>query len=138
MATSLILLPNRVLEFIGAFRSLKLEFSNKILDVVSTASRLAWKISVAKIVDIAVACFIDFATASNSLERACTDIVCCCIHKYAAEENRSACEFIAISLWALFSHISKFCIGMEHFPLLDKSSREASDSNGGMLSVGKY
>ena len=60
------------------------------------------------------------------------------IRKYAAEENRSACEFIAISLRALFSHISMFLIGMEHFPLLDKSSREASDSKGGMLSVGKY
>ena len=69
------LLPNRVLEFIGAFRS----------------SWLAWNIYIAKIVDIAVACFIDLATASNSLESACTDIVCCCIHRYAAEENRSAC-----------------------------------------------
>ena len=116
----------------------RLLLSNKILDVVSTASRLAWKISVAKIIDIAVACFIDLATASSSLERAGTDIVCCCIHKYAAEENRYACEFIAISLWAFFPHISMIFIGMEHFPLLDKSSREASDSNGGMLSVGKY
>ena len=103
-----------------------------------TASRLTWNISVAKIVDIAVARFIYFATASNSLESACTDIVCCCIHRYAAGENRSACELIAISLRALFSHISKFLIGIEHFPLLDRSNREASDSNGGMLSVGKY
>ena len=99
--------------------------------MASTASRLACNISVAKIVDIAIACLID------SLESACTDIVCCCIHRYAAEENRSACELIAISLWALFSHISKFLIGMEYFPLLERSNREASASNGGMLSVGK-
>ena len=132
----LILLPNSVLEFIGAFHSLWLEFSNKTLDVSSTASRLAWNISIAKIVDIAVACFTDLTMASISLESACTD--CCCIYRYAAEEKRSACELIAISLRALFSHISKFLIGMEHFPLLDRSNREASDSNGGMLSVGKY
>ena len=30
-----------------------------------------------------------------------------------------------------------FFVGIEHFPLLDKSTREASDSNGGMLSVGE-
>ena len=81
-----------------------------------TTSRLAWRIPVAKIVDMAVACLIDLATASNSLESACTDIVCCCIHKYAVEKKRSACELIATSLRALFSHISKFLIGMEHFP----------------------
>ena len=103
-----------------------------------TASRLAWRISVAKIVDMAVACLIDLAMASNSLESACTDIVCCCIHKYAAaEEKRSACELIATNLRALFFHVSKFLIGMEHFPLLERSNREASGSNGGMLSIGK-
>ena len=56
---------------------------------------------------------------------------------YAAEENKSACKFIAVSLRALFSHVSMFLMGMEHFPLLDKSSKYASASNGGMLSVGK-
>ena len=100
--------------------------SNKILDVASTASRLAWKISVAKIVDIAVACLIDLATAFSSLESAGVDTVCCCIHKYAAEENKSACELIAISLQALFSQISIFLIRIVHFPLLDKSNTEAS------------
>ena len=58
---------------------------------------------------------------------------------YAAEEKKSACKFIAISLRAIFFFSMFQCfIGMEHFPLLDKSSREASDSKGGMLSVGKY
>ena len=80
----------------------------------------------------------DIAMVSSSLERAGADIVCCYIYKYTAEENKSACKFIAISLRALFSRILMFFIGMEHFPLLDKSSREASDSNGGMLPVGKY
>ena len=103
----------------------------------STASRLACNISVAKIIDMAVACLIDLATASNSPESACTDIVCCCLHRYAAEENRSVCELIVISLQALFSHIFKFLIGMEYFPLLERSNRETSASNGGMLSVGK-
>ena len=86
---------------------------------------------------MAVACLIDLAMASSSLESACTNIVCCCIHRYAAEENRSVCELIAISLQALFYHISKFLIGMEYFPLLERSNREASASKGGMLSVGK-
>ena len=41
-------------------------------------------------VDIAVACLIELATTSKSLERAVTDILCCCRHKYAAGENKSA------------------------------------------------
>ena len=36
------------------------------------------KISVANMVDIAVACFIDFALASSRLERAATNIDSCC------------------------------------------------------------
>ena len=89
-------------------------------------------------VDIAVACFIYLPTASSSLKSAATDIDSCCKHKYAAEENKSAWELMAISLQALFSHASKFLIGIDDLPLLDKSSREASASNGGTFSVGKY
>ena len=89
-------------------------------------------------VDIAVACFIDFATAASSLERAATNINACCRHKYAADENKSAWELMATSLRALFSHASKFFTGIDVFPLLDKSNREASASNGGIFSVGKY
>ena len=137
LVSSLILLENEVLEFIGEFCNSWQEFSNSTFDESRTASRLAWRISVANIVDMAVACLIDLATASKSLDSACVDIVCC-INKYAAEEKRSACELIATNLWALFfSQFSRFLIGMEHFPLLERSNREASDSNWGMLSVGK-
>ena len=97
---------------------------------------LAWNISVANMVDIAVACFIDFATASSSL--AATDIDCCCRHRHAAEENKSAWELIETNLQALFSHAFKFLTGTEHLPLLDNSNREASASNSGIFSVGKY
>ena len=68
--------------------ALWLELFNKTLDVASNASRLAWNISVAQIVDIAVACFIDLAMASNSLESACTDIVCCCIHSIGMQQKK--------------------------------------------------
>ena len=98
-------------------------------------SHLAWKISVVNIVDIAVACLIDLATASRSLERATTYIDSCCRHKYAAEENKSAWELMAISFRALSSHAS--FIGIDALPLLDKSNKDASASNGGTLSVGK-
>ena len=85
-----------------------------------------------------MACFIDFAVASKSLDRAATDTDSCCRHRYAAEENKSACELIAINLQALFSHASRFFAGIEHLPLLDTSNNEASDSNSGIFSVGKY
>ena len=45
---------------------------------------------------------------------------------------------MATSLRALFSHASKFFTVINDFPLLDKSNREASASNGGMFFVGKY
>ena len=85
-----------------------------------------------------MACFIDFATASSRQERAATHIDSFCRHRYAAEENKSTWELIATNLRALFSHASKFLTGNEHLPLLDKSNREASASNGGIFSVGKY
>ena len=55
--------------------------------MAKAASRLAWNSSVAKIIDIAVALLIVLATASRSLEKAATDMVYNCRHKYAAEEN---------------------------------------------------
>ena len=125
----LILLENRVLEFIGEFRNSWQEFSNSTFDESRMASSLAWRISIANIVDMAVACLIDLATASKSLDSNCVDIVCCCIYKYAAEEKRSSCELTVTSLRALFSQFSRFLTGMEHFPLLERSNREASDSN---------
>ena len=89
-------------------------------------------------VDIAVACLIDFATTSRSLERAATDIDSCWRHKYAADKNKSAWELIAMSFWAFFSHASKFLIGIADLPLLDKSNKEASASRAGTLSVERY
>ena len=64
-----------MLEFIGAFLNSYLEFSSNF-ELASAVSRLAWNISVANIVDIAVACLIDFAMASRSLERAAMDTDC--------------------------------------------------------------
>ena len=101
-------------------------------------SRLAWNISVVNIVDIVVGCLIDFATALRSLERAATNIDSCWRHKYAADENKSAWELIAMSLQAFFFHASKFFIGIADLPLLDKSNKEASASRVGTLSVGRY
>ena len=85
-----------------------------------------------------MACFIDFSTASSSLERVITNIDSCCRHRYAAEENKSARELIVTNLPALFSHAFKFLTGNEHLPLLDKSNKEASVSNGSICFVGKY
>ena len=69
-----------------------------------------------------MACFIDFATASESLDWAATDIDSCYRHRYAAEEIKSACELIAINSRTLFSHASRFFAGIEHLPLLDRSN----------------
>ena len=88
--------------------------------------------------DIAVACLINFAMASRSLERAATDIDSCWGHKYGADENKSAWELIAMCLRAFFSPASKLLIGKADLPLLDKSNREASASIVGTFSVGKY
>ena len=99
--------------------------------MASAASRLAWNISVVNIVnivDIAVACLIDFATASRGLERVATDINSCWRYKYAANVNKPAWELIATSLWAFFSNASKFFIGIADLSLLDKSNKEASAS----------
>ena len=38
---------------------------------------------------------------------------------------------MAISFLALFSHASKFFLGIDALPLLDKSNQEASAYNGG-------
>ena len=101
----------------GAFLNSLVELSKNNLELANAESRLPWNISVANMVDIAVACLIDFATASSSLERVATDIDSCCRHKYAAEENKSAWELIATSLRALFSHASKFFLQeMNIFP----------------------
>ena len=84
-------------------------------------------------VDIAV------ATASRSPERATTDIDSCWRHKYAADENKSARELIAMSSRAFFSHVFKFFfIGIADLPLLDKSNKETSASRVGTLSVRRY
>ena len=47
-----------------------MELSSSSLDEARAASLLAWNNSVVKSVDMAVACLIDLATASRSLERA--------------------------------------------------------------------
>ena len=46
-----------------------MELSRSSLDEARAASLLAWNNSVVKSVDMAVACLIDLATASRSLER---------------------------------------------------------------------
>ena len=53
------------------------EFSTNNFDVAIAASRLAWKSSAARMVDIATECLIDLATASRSLDRATPDIDSC-------------------------------------------------------------
>ena len=63
-----------------------------------------------------MACFIDFATASKSLDRDATDTDSCCRHRYAAEESKSVGEFIAIYLRAPFSHASNFLQELSIFP----------------------
>ena len=92
----------------------------------------------AKIVDIAVECLMDLATASKNLDRAVTDMDSCWRHKLAAEVNKSMCELITINLRALFPQNSIFLTGTEHLPLLEISSNEASASVWGRFSVGKY
>ena len=87
---------------------------------------------------MAIACLIDLATASKSLERAVTDINSCWRQRKAEEENKSAWELMETNFLAFFSHASKFFTGMEALPLLERSSRDSSASNCGMLSVGKY
>ena len=44
---------------------------------------------------------------------------------------------MAINFLAFFSHASRFLMGIDALPLLHKSNKEASASNGGTLSVGK-
>ena len=85
------------------FRNSYAELSKSSFEEAGAASRLAWKISVVRIVDMAVVCFIDLTMASSNLERDVTGIDCCCRHRKAAEENRSACELMAINFLAFFS-----------------------------------
>ena len=89
--------------------------------MANAVSRLAWNNSVANMVDMAVAWFIDFAMASKSLDRAGTDIDSCCRHRYAAEENKSACELIEINLRALalgYSEEFEVKVGVHQGPVL--------------------
>ena len=81
---------------------------------------------------MAVACSIDLATASKSLERAATEIDCCCRQRKTAEENKSAWELIETNFLAFLSHASKFFRGMEALPIFDMSRRDASASNCGI------
>ena len=67
-----------------------------------------------------------------------TDIDFCWRQRKAAEENKSVWELMETNFLAFLSHASKFFKGMEALPLLDRSRRDASASNCGMLSVGKY
>ena len=60
----------------------------------------------ANIVDMAVACLIDLATASKSLDKALIDMDSCWRQRYAAEENKSACKLMATNLHAVFSQNS--------------------------------
>ena len=76
------------------------------LDVAIAASCLAWNNSMANIVDMAVACLIDLATASKSLDKALTGMDSCWRQRYAAEENKSACKLMATNLHAAFSQNS--------------------------------
>ena len=138
LAISFILPSNKDFELIGAFLNSYVELSSSSLDEARAASLLAWNNSVVKSVDMAVACLIDLATASRSLERAATDIDSCCNKRKAAEENRSAWELIATSFLAFLSHASRFLSGIEALPLLEMSRSDASASNWGILSVGKY
>ena len=138
LAISFILPSNKDFELIGAFLNSYVELSSSSLDEARAASLLAWNNSVVKSVDMAVACLIDLATASRSLERAATDIDSCCNERKAAEENRSAWELIATSSLAFLSHASRFLSGIEALPLLEMSRSDASASNWGILSVGKY
>ena len=133
-----ILPSNSVFVLIGAFLNSKDELSSKSFDETSAASHLAWKISVVKRVDMAVACLTDLARASKSLERAVTDIDSFWRQRKVAEENKSAWELMETNFLAFLSHASKFFKGMEALPLLDRSSRDTSASNCRMLSVGKY
>ena len=71
-ATSLILLLNKSWELIGVFLNFWEECSSMTFDEANAALRLAWNNSMANIVDIAVACFIDLATDSKSLDKALT------------------------------------------------------------------
>ena len=82
---------------------------------------------------MAVSCLTDLATASKSLERAATDIDSCCRQRKVAEENKSAWELIETNFLAFLSHASE-----EALPLFEMSRRDASASNCGILSVGKY
>ena len=106
-----------------------MELSRSSFDEARAASLLAWNISVVKSVDMAVACLIDLATVSMSLERAATDIDSSCKQRKAAEENRSAWELIDTNFLAFLSHASKFFSGMEALLLLEMSRRDASASN---------
>ena len=74
----LILLLKKGRELIWSFLSAWLKWSRRILEEAIAASRWVWNNSVVKIVDITVACLIDLATTSKSLDKALTIIDSCC------------------------------------------------------------
>ena len=128
---SLALPPKRGWERRGIFLSESLDSSVRILEVLITASFLIYVSSAAISTDKPAEWCIDLARAWRNLARCAEPISPDDKDWMAAEENKSAWEFIATRLLTCFSMVSRFLDDMVTGEGFERSKLDTSESKFG-------